>query len=116
MGSSIAPTDVAVDKDGIIYVVDWRNDRLQVFGEDGGFITKITGDGTISKWGKEKIDANPEMWEEREISQGLEREKLLRSPMGVDVDDEDRVFVVECARHRIQVYRKQRPIFLGGRL
>ena len=110
------PSSVAVDKEGIIYVTDWLNDRLQVFGADGRFITKMTGDATISKWGKAKLDANPEMWAERERAVGLEREKLFWGPTGVEVDDEGRVFVVESARMRIQVYRKQSPTFLGPRL
>ena len=110
------PTGVAVDKDGIVHVTDWGNERLQVFDSDGSFITKITGDATISRWGKEKLDANPEMWKEREISQGLEREKLFWGPVAVEVDDESRVFVVESARSRIQVYRRQAPYFFGGRL
>ena len=66
------PTGVAVDKDGIIYVADWLNDRLQVFDVDGAFLDLKTGDGGISKWGKDKLDANPEMWEERRRAQGLE--------------------------------------------
>ena len=110
------PTGVAVDKDGTIYVADCENNRLQVFGADGSFITKMAGDATISKWGKEKVDANPEMWKEREIAQDLEREKLFESPIAVEVDDEGRIFVVETYRNRIQIYRKQAPIFLGGRL
>ena len=68
------PSGIAVDQDGVIYVADWMNDRLQVFDADGNFLTQRTGDATISKWGKEKLDANPEMWKEREIAQGLERE------------------------------------------
>ena len=110
------PTDVAVDKDGIIYVADWLNDRLQVFDSDGTFITLRTGDATVSKWGMEKLNANPEMWEERERAQGLEREKDFWGPTGVTVDDENRVFVCESARHRIQIYRKQSPAFAGPRL
>ena len=110
------PTGIAVDKDGIIYVADWGNDRLQVFGTDGGFITMMTGDATISKWGMDKVDANPEMWQERQIAQGLEREKLFWGPIAVEVDDEGRIFVVESARGRTQVYQKQPPHFFGGRL
>ena len=110
------PNGVAVDKEGIIYVTDWNNDRLQVFGADGGFIAKLTGDGNVSNWAKEKLDANFEMWKEREIAQGLEREKLFDGPVAVEVDDEGRIFVLESARSRIQVYRKQPPLFLGGRL
>jgi DNA-binding beta-propeller fold protein YncE len=110
------PSGVAVDKDGIIYVADWMNDRLQVFDVDGSFITLKTGDATISKWGKDKLDANPEMWEERKRAPELEREKLFWGPTGVTVDDENRVFVCESARNRIQVYFKQSPFFAGPRL
>ena len=110
------PTGVAVDKDGIIYVTDWGNDRVQVFGADGTLITKMTGEATLSKWGKEKVDANPDIQEARDIAQGLEREKLFWGPIAVEVDAEGRIFIVETARHRIQVYRKQVPLFLGGRL
>ena len=110
------PTGVAVDKQGIIYVTDWMNHRFQVFGPDGSFITMLTGDATISKWGKAKLDANQEMWEERERAPGLEREKLFWGPTAVEVDNEGRIFVVDSGRSRIQVYRKQSPTFVGPRL
>lgn len=115
-GELSRPTGVAVDKAGIIYVADWMNDRLQVFDNDGAWITTKTGDATVSKWGKEKLDANPEMWGERERAEGLEREKDFWGPTGVTVDDDDRVFVCESARNRIQVYKKQSPVFAGPRL
>ena len=108
------PTGVAVDRTGMIYVADWGNERLQMFDPAGKFVTLTTGDGTISKWGKDKLDANGEMWKEREIAQGIEREKDFWGPVAVAVDDEDRVFVVESCRNRIQVYRRQEPMFKGG--
>jgi len=110
------PSGVAVDQEGVIYVADWLNNRLQVFGPDGSFITSRNGDATISKWAKEKLDANPEMWQERERAYGLEREKLFWGPTAVTVDDEDRIFVCESARNRIQVYRRLSPTFVGPRL
>ena len=82
------PSGVAVDSDGVIYVADWLNNRLQVFDPDGNFVTARTGDATVSKWGKEKLDANPEMWEERQRAYGMEREKDFWGPTGVAVDDE----------------------------
>ncbi len=111
------PTGVAVDKDGIIYVTDFKNDRLQVFDADGGFITKLTGEATLSKWGRERVALDPSMVRGRERAQGLqEREKLFHGPIAVEVDDEGRIFVVECSRQRLQVFRKQSPIFSGGPL
>jgi DNA-binding beta-propeller fold protein YncE len=107
------PTGVAVDQDGIIYVTDWGNDRLQVFDAQGRFITEVTGDSVVSKWGKTKLDANPDMWKEREVAQGLDREKLFWGPIAVEVDDQGQVFVVESARNRVQVYLKRDPLFLG---
>ena len=111
------PTGVAVDKDGTIYVTDFKNDRLQVFDEDGNFITKLAGEATLSKWGKERVDLDPLAPKSREIAQGLkEREKVFQGPIAVEVDDENRVFIVECARHRVQVFHKQTAIFQGGLL
>ena len=111
------PTGVAVDKDGIIYVTDFKNDRLQVFDAEGGFITTLTGDATLSKWGRERVALDPSMVRGRERAQGLkEREKQFNGPIAVEVDDEGRVFVVETSRQRLQVYRKQTANFAGGPL
>ncbi len=108
------PADVAVDQDGDIYVADWNNDRLQVFDPEGNYLTSTTGEGSLSKWGTNKIDGgNPEMWHERSIAQGLDREKLFWGPLAVQVDDEGRIFVVESARSRIQIFHKQYPVFYG---
>ena len=110
------PTGVAVDKDGVIYVADWLNNRLQIFDENGTFIDLKTGEAGLSKWGKDKLDANAEMWGERDRAQGLEREKDFWGPTGVTVDDEGNIFVPESARNRIQVYKTQSPTFAGPRL
>ncbi len=115
-GQFSRPTSVSVDKQGLIYVADWGNERLQIFDDEGQVVSVITGDATISKWGKDKLDANDEMWAEREIAQGIEREKLFWGAVDVKVDDEGRIFVVESCRNRIQIYRKQQPMFFGGRL
>ena len=110
------PTDVAVDNDGVIYVADWMNDRIQVFDADGSFVTLKTGDATVSKWGRDKLDANAEMWGERDRAEGLERERLFWAPSGITVDDDNNVFICESPRNRIQVYRKQSATFAGPRL
>ncbi|MBM3223577.1 MAG: 6-bladed beta-propeller [Candidatus Tectomicrobia bacterium] len=109
------PTGVAVDKDGLIYVTDFKNDRLQVFDADGTFLTKLAGEATLSKWGRVRVELDPTMVRARERAQGLlEQEKQFQGPIAVTVDDENRVFVAECARHRIQVFHKQSALFFGG--
>ena len=110
------PTDVAVDRDGVIYVADWLNNRLQIFDENGNFVDQKTGEAGVSKWGQDKLDANTEMWGERDRAQGLEREKDFLGPTGVTVDDEGNIFVPESARNRIQVFKSQSPTFAGPRL
>ncbi len=110
------PTGVAVYKAGTIYVTDFRNDRLQVFGADGGFITELAGEGTVSKWGMERLELNPALMEGRDLAPDLDREKPFQGPIAVDVDDANRVFVLECARPRVQVYRKQTSKYSGGPL
>ena len=107
------PTDVAVDREGTIYVADWNNERLQIFHPDGSFAGMTYGEATISQWGVGKLEANPEMWEERKIAQGIDREKYFWGPIAVECDDEGRVFVVETARSRIQVFQKQDAVFYG---
>ena len=94
----------------------WLNNRLQVFGPDGSFAMTKTGEATISKMGKEKLDGNSQTWAERERAHGLEREKDFWSPTGVTVDDDFNIFVVEIPRSRIQIYQKQSSTFAGPRL
>ena len=111
------PTGVAVDKDGTIYVTDFKNDRLQVFDSEGNFITKLTGEATLSQWGRERVALDPLAVKGRERAQGLQdREKAFQGPIAVEVDDEGRIFVVEVARQRLQVFRKQTAVYQGGLL
>ena len=111
------PTGVAVDKDGIIYVTDFKNDRLQIFYSDGVYLTTLTGDATLSKWGRERVNLEPAMVRGRQRAQGLmEREKAFQGPIAVEVDEEGRVFVGETSRQRLQIYRKQTANFTGGPL
>ena len=113
-GEMNRPTGIAVDKEGTIYVTDFKNDRVQVFDPDGRYVTTLVGQAGLSKWAKERVDLNPVTLRGRQRAQGLEeREGPFYGPIAVEVDDEGRVFVVECARHRVQVFHKQSAIFAG---
>ena len=111
------PTGVAVDREGIIYVADFKNDRLQVFDADGRFIAKLTGEATLSKWGRERVELDPTILRARHRAFNLqEQEKHFHGPIAVEVDEEGRIFVVEVSRQRLQVFRKQSALFSGGPL
>lgn len=111
------PTGVAVDRDGIIYAADFKNERVQIFDPNGHFVTKLTGEATLSQWGKERVDLDPLAPMAREIAQNLrEREKVFQGPIALTVDGQNRLFVAEVARHRVQIFRKQSSIFQGGLL
>ena len=106
VGDLSGPTGVAVDSEGDVYVTDWGNHRLQVYAPDGRFIATLVGDAQQpSPWTQTYIDANPDIVKARRRVD-LEPEWRFRRPVSVRVDENDRIFVLEAARHRIQVYDK----------
>ena len=102
------PADVAVDKDGDIYVADWGNDRVQALTPDGRHITTFTGDATMSKWGQEQLNANPDFIHQYNMlrEEDAEQARQLSRPKGVAIDGEGRIFIVDSNRFRLQVYQK----------
>ena len=101
------PTGVAVDRDGDIYVTDWLNDRVQVFDAQGNFVTSWTGDANLSKWAELQLAGSPDVVEQRDtVPDMLEMEKRFREPIAVEVDEQNRIMVLDCRRDRIQVYKK----------
>jgi DNA-binding beta-propeller fold protein YncE len=121
-GEFSRPSGVALDAEGNIYVADWGNERVQVLAPDGGFLAKLRGESGLSKWGTSYFIANQDELEERHKAnlepeltwspsdelrdESASIEKLFWGPIAVKVDDQDRLYVVESCRHRIQVYRK----------
>ena len=117
------PTGVGIDKELNVIVADWGNERVQVLGPDGRFIAEYLGEGEVSKWAQEYLDANPIERDARLASdmepeldpeviipnyqtyQSGAIEKRFWGPMSVKVDNQGRVYVLESIRHRIQVYR-----------
>jgi hypothetical protein len=108
VGDLHGPTAVAVDSEGDVYVTDWGNHRVQVYAPDGTFITSLVGDAQQpSPWTQTYIDANPDIVKARRRV-NLEPEWRFRRPVAVNVDAQDRIFVLESARHRVQIYSKVR--------
>ncbi len=106
MGQFNRPSDVAVDRDGDFYVTDWGNNRVQAFTPEGRYITAFTGDATLSKWGKVYLDSSPDMIHQRALVRDFEIERRFSNPIALEVDEEQRIIVVDSNRHRLQIYQK----------
>ena len=107
-GSLRRPSGVAVDSEGDVYVTDWGDHRVQVYAPDGSFIASLVGDAQQpSPWAQEYIDANADIIKARRRV-NLEPEWRFGQPVAVKVDREDKIYVLECARHRIQIYQKEK--------
>jgi len=101
------PNGIAVDSDGDIYVCDWMNDRVQVFDSTGHFKDILIGHSGMSKWGRTFLDANPEIEHKLALAiQNIEIKERFYRPVSVHVDDDGKVFVADCYRHRVQIYQK----------
>lgn len=78
------PTDVALDSNGVLYVADGYNDRIQVFGRDGKLLRKWGGPFAMNIFGP--FDG----W--------------FATVTRVTVDNSDEVFVADFYNHRIQKF------------
>lgn len=72
------PSDVAVSKEGRIYVVDGVNNRIRIFDRNGG---------SLSSFGR-KGSGNGE----------------FRFPLGIDISGSGRVYIADSGNHRIQIF------------
>jgi DNA-binding beta-propeller fold protein YncE len=106
VGSLKGPSGVAVDSDGDVYVTDWGNHRLQIYDADGQYITALVGDAQEpSPWHQTYLAGNPEHLKARRRAD-MEPEWRFRRPVAVNVDANNRIVVLESARHRLQIYNK----------
>ena len=103
------PSDVAVDKDGDVYVVDWANDRVQIYDPEGEFITSLLGDANqLSKWAQAFVDGNPDIQKARRRFSNWEEEWRFKMPTSIAIDNEtNRIFITDTVRRRLQVYIKE---------
>ncbi len=120
-GQFVRPAGVAVDTDGYIYVADWGNERVQILDSEGRFVQKLRGEATHSTWAEDFLGANTEEAEARSRAdlepqidffnddpheESSHIEKLFWGPVSIMLDSENRVYVTETHRHRIQVYSR----------
>ena len=122
-GQLSRPSAVCVDSAGYIYVADWGNERVQIFDGDGGFVQSLRGQATLSKWAQDFMSVNPDERNTREMSNlvpelpahldtpyliSSQTEPYFWGPVSVRLDAEERLYVVESNRHRIQVYQRRK--------
>lgn len=72
------PSDVAVSKDGKIYVVDGVNHRIKVFNKNGQ---------ALSAFGKEGS-----------------RNGRFQFPLGIDVDNAGNIYIADAGNNRVQIF------------
>ena len=75
------PSDVAVSKDGRIYVVDGVNSKIRIFDPGGQLVSSIGGLGA--------------------------KNGQLRFPLGIDLDGSGTVYVADAGNHRVQFFSPQ---------
>ena len=80
-GTFSLPTNVAVDKDGNVYVTDTLNNRVQIFDADGNFITTFgkSGDGP----------------------------GYFARPKGIAIDGDNHIWVVDAVQQRVEVFDRE---------
>ena len=120
-GQFSRPSGVCVDREGYIYVADWGNQRLKLLDPDGAPLVNEKGQATLSQWAEEYLDANPEervardqsnLWPElpehlrTPLLVSTQTEAYFWGPSAVKLDNDERLYVVEAPRHRIQVYKR----------
>ncbi|MBI3478527.1 MAG: SMP-30/gluconolactonase/LRE family protein [Acidobacteria bacterium] len=89
-GDFSRPTNVAVDKDGNLYVSDTFNDRVEIFDADGNFI--------------------------REFGKAGDGPGYFARPKGIAIDADGHVWVADAVQDRVQVFTPEGDllIHLGG--
>lgn len=85
-GNFSLPTNVALDKDGNVYVTDTLNDRVEIFDADGNFISQIgtAGDGPGH----------------------------FARPKGIAIDRDGHLWVTDEVQSRVQVFNKQGQLLI----
>ena len=86
-GNFSKPTNVAVNKDGDLYVADTLNDRVEVFDADGQFIREFgkNGDGLGD----------------------------FARPKGIAIDSDGHVWVADAMLNRLQVFTATGQVLMG---
>ena len=125
-GDFSAPTEIAIDKDGNIYVTDTMNYRVEIFDADGNFISQFgrhcDGPGCFAHPKGIGLDSDGHIWVADpmlDLLQAFDREGQLLGVVGghggllgqfssldgVYIDKNNRIFTAEQYPGRVQQFR-----------
>jgi DNA-binding beta-propeller fold protein YncE len=119
------PTNIAVDREGNIYVVDSGNLTIQIFNPDGKFLGAISGGGKSGLFVRPKgiaVDSKGNVYVVDAAAQKFfvfdKKGKLSFSvgesgvepgqffmPAGIAIDPEDRIYIVDQMNGRVQIFQ-----------
>ena len=94
-GQFLRPFAIAVDQAGNVYVVDQSNHRVQIFDDEGQFITQFGSVCTL--FGDDEIPAGTGC----QTSSGVGQFFL---PKGIDIGQDGNIYVSDSDNHRIQLF------------
>ena len=125
-GTLSKPSNVAVDREGLIYVSDTMNNRIQIFDADGEFVSMFgksgDGPGTFARPKGIAIDTDGHIWIADAYQNRVEifdKEGHLLAffgsggtlpgqfgvPAGVYFDKKNRVYVTDQLEGRLQIFQ-----------
>ena len=104
-----------------IYVCDWGNERVQVLDREGNFVQLTFGESGLSPWARNFLEVNVEEGAARARSDLHKKdipfvdptdrhdvsshiEKFFWAPMALTISPDNRLYVTESNRHRIQIF------------
>ncbi len=125
-GQFMFPTYVAVDKQGLVYVTDTLNSRVQVFDTEGKYVKRFGERG--NSWGmfdKPKGVATDSFGNVYVVDSGWSNVQIfnqkgqvllffggrgpipgmLQNPAPIAIDGHDRIYVGDYLNHRVEVYQ-----------
>src|SRR5439155_24736051 len=99
------PWGVAVDKDGNIYVADWKNHRVQKLSPEGKFLMKFGQYGKVEEpEGAYAVTMFGPYVAAQSETDGYPKPGTLNHPTDVAVDPDGDIYVTDWGNHRVCVF------------